>query len=484
MALTDAAWTPSSTIKMCGHIILLSVALWWTCSTAETNKVLLAYYPNWAASRSGSARFLPEQINPNLCTHLTYAYAKLDEKELVIAAQNPTLDLPSARGPGLYQRCTALKKKNPYLKVILAMGGFFDSSDTTTKGSKGSKTNKYSLMVGSARSRAKFIAHVIHFLKQFGFDGLEVHWETPTADDKANFALFVQECKTEFRTHRLLLFLTVSVLESVVQKVYDVNAIQRYVDHVSLMTFDYHGFYEGVVQLLSPLFPVREAKQNVDASVKLWLRLGMPANKIVIGVALYAKTYTLMHPSRNVPGSVATGPGLDGPQTHTEGYLAYYETCNEDFIKAQESSGRYGPYSYQTDQWLSYNDKRAVATKCEYVIKEGLRGVAMWSIEQDDFSGTYCSEGGFPLVSAAKAVLDRVSANTSSSSTRPSKTSGSTVFTDRCTVEGYFPVPTKCTHFYQCESGRLETFSCNNGMFWNQRTLSCGVSKAHCAYAE
>lgn len=40
----------------------------------------VCYYTNWAQYRPVSARMTPEKIDTKLCTHLIYAFAKLDFK--------------------------------------------------------------------------------------------------------------------------------------------------------------------------------------------------------------------------------------------------------------------------------------------------------------------------------------------------------------------------------------------------------------------
>ena len=37
----------------------------------------VCYYSNWSQHRQGTARFVPSDIDPFLCTHLVYSFAEL-----------------------------------------------------------------------------------------------------------------------------------------------------------------------------------------------------------------------------------------------------------------------------------------------------------------------------------------------------------------------------------------------------------------------
>jgi len=56
----------------------------------------------------------------------------------------------------------------------------------------------------------------------------------------------------------------------------------------------------------------------------------MSADKIVLGIPTYGRSYTLSNKDATELGSPADGSGTEGEATRGKGYLAYYEV---NFIK-------------------------------------------------------------------------------------------------------------------------------------------------------
>lgn len=83
-------------------------------------KRIVCYHTNWAQYRPGNKIFMPENIDPKLCTHIIYSFAKMTNYEISGYEWN---DESSGTVRGLYERTIDLKKKNPVLKISLAIGG-------------------------------------------------------------------------------------------------------------------------------------------------------------------------------------------------------------------------------------------------------------------------------------------------------------------------------------------------------------------------
>ena len=89
---------------------------------AQSSRITVCYYTNWAQYRYGEGvKFLPEDIDPNLCTHILYSFAKIDPTSHEVLNYEWNDD-------SMIQRVMALKIQNPNLKVICSIGKFFIDS--------------------------------------------------------------------------------------------------------------------------------------------------------------------------------------------------------------------------------------------------------------------------------------------------------------------------------------------------------------------
>ncbi|XP_026686468.1 uncharacterized protein LOC103519043, partial [Diaphorina citri] len=80
---------------------------------------VVCYYTNWSQYRTKIGKFQPEDIEPDLCTHIIFAFGWLKKGKLSSFESN---DETKDGKVGLYERIEQLKKANPKLKTLLAIG--------------------------------------------------------------------------------------------------------------------------------------------------------------------------------------------------------------------------------------------------------------------------------------------------------------------------------------------------------------------------
>ena len=88
------------------------------------NKAVMCYFGSWSVYRPGNGKFDVEDIDPFACTHLVFGFAGLDAFTNEIIALDPYNELEENWGRGAFKRFTGLKKINPNLVTLLAIGGW------------------------------------------------------------------------------------------------------------------------------------------------------------------------------------------------------------------------------------------------------------------------------------------------------------------------------------------------------------------------
>lgn len=437
----------------------------------ETNARVVCYYTNWSQRRPGPGKFVPEYMDPYLCTHLIFAFAGIKDQKI-----SPTSDLDESEGSrkGLYHRILNLKTKNPDLKVLLAVGGWMVGPEP------------FKEVTETNYRKMSFILNVIDFLRDRGFDGLDVDWEFPRGeDDKSRFTELVKDFRTAFdgeaktsQKPRLILSVAVPASFEAIDSGYDVAEIDKYVDMLNILTYDYHGDWERNVGHNSPLFALQSSspyqmKLTVDYSVSEWLRKGANKLKIQVGLPTYGRTFTLRNISSNDIAAPAKSGGKPGRFTRESGFLAFYEVC--EFLKNDSTlvwdHEQMVPYAYKGDQWIGFDDKRSFVVKTQWMKEIGLGGVMIWAVDMDDFRGN-CMGKTFPLIKAVKEELRGYAVpNLDTQSSNVEKAVDALNDEIFCEEEdghiSYHPDMNDCTMYYMCEGKRRHHMPCPVNLVFN-----------------
>jgi chitinase len=310
------------------------------------------------------------QIDPHSLTRINYAFANIQDGRMVPGAPTDAQNLAFL---------TALRRENSSLTVLVSVGGWLGSGN-------------FSDVALTKASREVFIQSVMDFLKLYDLDGLDVDWEYPgmagaghpfRSEDKQNFTYLLKELRERFdkeaKTTGRHLYLTIAMgaFDEVIAHT-EMAKVQRYVDTVNLMTYDYYeAGADATTGNHAPLFedPADPKKASSDAGVKAFEKAGVPAAKILLGVPFYGRMWGEV-PDQN---HGLFQPGKPIPNAYAPYNLIAGTMLNQGFIRFWDSASSV-PYLYNAEKhiFVSYEDPESLKAKCSYVLSHKLGGVMFW----------------------------------------------------------------------------------------------------------
>ena len=365
-------------------------------------------------------------------THLIYAFGNVTAAPSCAIADPSAAyrdtTVPSVSGEpytaplyGNFGAIRQLKALHPKLKVLISLGG------------QAGNMAGFENAVGTGAGRAALAESCIDLFIKGNiapgvqapglFDGFNIDWEFPEAKDKRNFTALLKE----FRTRLTALTKTTSKTYTLTfdspsdPRKYaniELKKAAAQVDFLTIDGYDYAGTRNKQTNESSSLYdvpadPVISESRSIDATVRAYLKAGVPATKYTIGFPLYAVGWTGV-PSTNhglyqtvagpAPVLLADGSGACPTQSKidpspgcdtvlTPGYLTYstIETLTgANGYTAWYDSARAGAtlYNPTTGTFYSYDTPAAANEKTAYIKRHKLGGAYVWALNDDDATGS------------------------------------------------------------------------------------------------
>lgn len=351
-------------------LTLIAVVILIAMKKADKKPVVIGYVTGY------SGLIDPEAIDAKQLTHINYAFINVKNNRAYL--DNEKRDAEN------FKRLNSLKHKNPKLQLLISIGGW-------------SWSENFSNAVLTDSLRKNFAKSAVDIIRQHQLDGVDIDWEYPgmpgeagnvyRPEDKENYTLMFQALRKELdmlekETGKKKWLTTATGGFSSFLNNTDMGKAQQYLDYINLMTYDYYP--SKVASHHTNLYDSRAypTSNSADRAIKAYIGAGVPASKIVMGLAFYGKNIKLTANSE-----IGLGDSIASMANHFgKGFTFLKDSLinKKGFVAFKDDDAK-APYLFnlETKQFITYDDEWSVANKCEYVLKNKLGGVMFWEYNSD-----------------------------------------------------------------------------------------------------
>lgn len=241
------------------------------------------------------------------------------------------------------------------------------------------QNKEFGTIAKSEALRKKFSENIVTLLNEYGFDGIDIDWETPTSSEATYFTLLMQDIYQAVKKNNPNHLVTAAIGGGKWQPPkYDLANSSQYLDYINLMTYSMtssNGQFHNALFKSSKGYTLSSC--TIEESIAIYDSYGVDRNKIIVGLAFYG-----------IKQLSSEGVGTKSSSSMSISYRSIYETYlinedpNIDICFDEESAS---PYIYDSlnKVFISYENELSIAKKCDYVNTLGLAGVMYWQDGQD-----------------------------------------------------------------------------------------------------
>ncbi|MCI3929310.1 glycoside hydrolase family 18 protein [Streptomyces sp. AN091965] len=362
---------------------------------AQAGSRVVGYFTEWGVyGRNYHVKNVETSGSANKLTHINYAfgnvqggkctmgdaYAATDKAYSADQSVDGVADTWDQPLRGNFNQLRKLKKKHPDLKILWSFGGWTWSGGFTeaAKNPQAFAQSCYDLVENSKWADV--------------FDGIDIDWEYPNAcglscdtSGRAAYKNLMSAVRAKFGSKNLVTAAIPADASSGGKiDAADYAGAAQYVDWYNPMTYDFFGAWEakGPTAPHSPLtsYPgIPKADWNSQATIAKLKGLGIPADKLLLGIGFYGRGWTGV--TQKAPGGTATGPAQGTYEQGIDDYKVLKTKC--------PANGTVGgtAYAHCGTNWWSYDTPATIAGKMSYKNQQGLGGTFFWELSGDTSNG-------------------------------------------------------------------------------------------------
>lgn len=368
---------------------------WWRLASTLLSACLLAACVTTKSTTAASTQAASTQ--PRIVGYVSDAKVlppisahKLDVINFAFATVTPAHDVvfPRPTAPASLRTLTALRERNPALRIVLSIGGW--------------GAGNFSEAAFDDASRERFARTAVALVQQHDLDGVDIDWEYPAhpgpgishrPEDRQNFPRMLRAVRTQLdalsktRQGRRYL-LTIAAADGEAARGLELARIAPLLDWINLMTYDFHGSgtqNTGHHAGLHPSTSAPAGSRNAVQAVDEFIAAGVPARKLHLGLAFYGRRFGDVTPANDgLYQRYGSGGGYVNWSQIRRDYLGMDGAGKDGYVRHWDAQAQSAwLWNPAERRLISYDDPQALRAKAAYVRERGLGGVMYWEQSTD-----------------------------------------------------------------------------------------------------
>ncbi|KAL2814526.1 hypothetical protein BDW59DRAFT_167173 [Aspergillus cavernicola] len=353
----------------------------------------IAYFEAWNHERECLHMDVTHIKSPY--THIHFAFGDISPDDFV----------PSGNGVEDQFKKFKEMKGDSTPKRIISFGGWAFSNEPGT--------NHIIRNGVKEENRQKFADNVIKFVEDNGLDGVDFDWEYPGAEDipgsepggpedgpnYLEFLKLVRDGLPEGKSLSIAAPASYWYLRG-----FPIKDIAKVVDYIVYMAYDLHGQWDVGNEFATEGCPSGNClRSHVNMtetmnSLAMVTKAGVNANKIMVGVSSYGRSFKMSEkgcagPDCKYEGKRNESPAKKGDCTDTGGYIAdaeifkIMELGEVDWKMTYDNDSDTNILVYDEVEWVGFMNSSVKGDRVDRYKKLNFAGVSDWAVDlQQDYS--------------------------------------------------------------------------------------------------
>ncbi|EFP10752.1 hypothetical protein CRE_02516 [Caenorhabditis remanei] len=254
---------------------------------------------------------------------------------------------------------------------------------------------QFSAVMASQSKRSKLADSIVTFLDEHKTDGVDLFWKWPAASDKTSYLLFVKELRQKMLKRDKKYILSVTSAPAGIPGYwpdgFDLEEMINHVDFMNIFSMDFYGPWGWQTGPAAPLYHGIAPRENftVDYTMNYYTCKLKETSKLNIVIPMDARIWRNV--KTTLPGSeVFRRADLVGGKVEGTIYTSRLVAENAGINFAPSNWDEQTKSSYIFDQksgiFLTFENKKSIEEKLNYVNEKNLGGVWIRSVNMDDGS--------------------------------------------------------------------------------------------------